>query len=136
MQPEQGGMPTPHPQGIPMVNPTPLDHKTTVTGAQFPVVEQGEDGQSKMVLKDHIIVFHSTPAGTAVMVWALDVAEKISLDVYAAIRRMKSNLIVPGDGSNLREISRDMMNKALEEREVEYPDEYDQLEEPNATDET
>ena len=111
-------MPTPHPQGVPLVNPAPLDHKTTVTGAQFPVMDPGDgSGEPKLVLKEHVVVFHSTPAGTATMVWELDVAEKIALDVYGAVRRMRSNIVLPGDGSNLREISRDMMNKALDEKE-------------------
>lgn len=138
-QPERGGMPTPHPQGIPMVNPSPLNFQTTVTGGQFPVVEQGEDGQPRTVLKEHIIIFHSTPAGTMVAIWDLAAAEKIALDIYNGVRKMRANIVIPGDGSNLREIARDAMDKALEEREAksgEYPDEYDQLEDPNAPNET
>ena len=122
MQPERGGMPTPHPQGVPLVNPAPLDHKTTVTGAQFPVVEE-VNGEQKTVLKEHVVVFNSTPGGTAYMVWAIDVAEKIALDIYGAVRSMRSNIVLPGDGSNLRQISRDMMNKALDEKEKDATDE-------------
>lgn len=108
-QPERGGMPTPHPQGVPMVNPQPLDHMTTVTGAQFPVLVRGEN-ENKMVLKEHVVIFHSTPAGTAILVWDLDKAEKIAKDVYAACHKMKTNIILP-DGQS----ARGMAEKALEE---------------------
>jgi hypothetical protein len=94
-----------------------MSHKTTVTGAQFSVIEEGEDGESRQVLKEHVVIFHSTAAGTAVAVWALDTAEKIALDIYAAVRKMRSNIVIPGDGSNLREIVREAMEKHLKEQE-------------------
>ena len=116
-QPERGGMPTPHPQGVPLMNPTPLDHKTTVTGAQFPVVEEGEDKKNRLVLKEHVVIFHSTPGGTNYLVLELAVAEKIALDIYSAVKRMRTNIIVPGDGSHLRDVARDEMEKKLGEEE-------------------
>jgi len=108
-QPERGGMPTPHPQGVPMVNPQPLQFQTTITGAQFPVVEKGDD-ENKLVLKEHVVLFHSTPAGTAIMVWDIPAAEKIAKDVYAACHRMKSNIILPNSQD-----ARGIAGKALEE---------------------
>ena len=115
MQPE-GGMSQQQPQGIPMVQPMPVEHKTTVTGAQFPVVEEGEDGTPRTVMKSFVLVFHSTPSGTAVMVWDLDAAEKIALDIYGGARTMRSNIVLPSNGSSLQDIARAAMEKALREK--------------------
>jgi hypothetical protein len=123
-QPERGGPPQPHPQGVPMVNPSPLDHLTTVTGAQFPVVEEAPDGngERRLVLKEHVVVFHSTPAGTAVLVLQLDKAEKIAMDIYGAVRRMRSNIVLPEGTTSIQEIVREAMEKHLKEQEQEEND--------------
>lgn len=110
---EGGGLPTPPPQGVEMVDPQPLTFRTTVTGAQFPVMEPQENGQPKMTLKEHVVVFHSTPAGMAVMVWDLPAAEKIAKDVYAACHRMKTSLIVP-DGTSARDIAEQALEKHIQ----------------------
>jgi hypothetical protein len=102
-----------------MVNPAPLNHLTTVTGAQFPVIQEAPegDGERRLVLEEHVVVFHSTPAGTAVLVLTLDKAEKIALDIYGAARKMRSNIVLPeGTGQSLREMTREMMEKHLREK--------------------
>lgn len=119
-QPERGGMPTPHPQGVPMVNPQPLAFQTTVTGAQFPVMTQEEGQEPKLLLKEHVVLFHSTPAGTAVMVWDIAAAEKIAKDIYAACHKMKTNIILP-DGQS----ARGMAEKALDDYAKSLEDDED-----------
>lgn len=122
MQPERGGMPTPHPQGVPMVNPQPLPFQTTVTGAQAPIVEQGEDGEDKTVLKEFVVLFHSTPAGTMIAMWDLDAAEKIALDLYGAVKKLRSNIVLPDGSQSLQQIVREAMEKELRTKETEDDD--------------
>lgn len=114
MQPE--GMSAPQPQNIPTVPPQPLPFSSAVTVGQFPHQEPDDEGKPRVTLKDFVLLFHSTPAGTAVCIWDIEKAKKIAVDIYSAANQAQSGIVMPDGSQSLQQMVRESLEKHLREK--------------------